>query len=1411
MLSKITITFLILLVCRNIISAQVDNIPFDRITTENGLSNNMIRTITQDKTGFLWIGTNDGLNKYDGYEFTTYLHSNEDSTTISDNSVTALYEDETGFIWIGTRNGLNYFDPSKEEFIRYYKSDFDSASISSNFIRTLYKDHQGYLWIGTQTGSLNRYDHFHGGFTCYPVRGGNVSCIFEDHDGILWIGTARGELYRFNMKTGDFQHYINNLAEKIPIKENDIWFIREDLNNALIVGMAAGLYKFNKTTGVFTTFLPAFENLGSFRNNEFHCIYDESAGYLWLGTYGKGLYKYDMKRNDYVDYQLEPKNTNSLSNNDINFIFRDQSGVIWIGTQDGLNKADMGRGLFSHYQNIPGNPNSLSLNFVTSFAEDQNGILWIGTFGGGINKFNRSSGNFTHYRNCSNDPNSLIHDAVRALCIDNQKYIWIGTMYGVDRFDPKTGKFDHYTHDPHNPASLSGNDILEVIEDRYGMIWIGTYGDGLNKLDPQTGRAIRYQAKDSSTHGLKSDHIRTIMEDNQGFIWLGCVEGGGLYKYDPKRDYFNHYYNNYHDSLSIASNNINSIYEDKRGNLWIGTWNGLCLMDRETGKCRRFYTKEGLAHNKIVEILSDEENNIWISSHKGLSKLIFKTGDDYRFINYTLRQGIQGDEFTINASMKTHEGELVFGGTNGFNTFFPQEIQVNEFIPPVIITDFRIYNESVPVNKPYHGRVILFEHISKTDHIDLRFSDKVISFQFSALSYSLQYKNKYAYMLEGIDKDWVYTSAERRYATYTNLDPGEYIFRVKASNSDGVWNNTGTSIYLTIAPPIWKTWWAYVIYAVLVFLILMGIRKIVMIRVQLKNDLILERIEREKVEEINQLKLRFFTNISHEFKTPLTLILGPLEELISGTDKISLMIRNKLLLIHKNANRLLRLINQLMDFRKIERGDMELKVIKGDIVVFLEEIKKAFDDFAVKHKINYQFLTKRKSIEAWFDPDKLEKIFYNLLSNAFKFTPDGGSIIINIYIVNTPHKYKPANTNQSIIYTPTKRVSEKTPGALEITVEDSGIGISAERLPKIFDRFYKIEKTDRFRHLIEKEGSGIGLALTKNLIELHKGKIRVESEEGKGSTFTISLPLGKEHFTQDQILEEKDGIFDMRKYEVTSYLVGEFQDELLSEPDPTQVEEVNEKIPIVLIVEDHVELRSYLRFSLEPVYKIIEAGNGQQGLELATENIPDLIISDIMMPGMDGIELCRKLKTDERTSHIPLILLTAKDTIEDKIQGFETGADEYIAKPFNISLLTIRVKNLIELRQKLRDDICKKILLEPKEKIVESIDDKFLLKIMQIVEDNLSDSEFNVDRFGELVNMSRMQLYRKLKALTCLSANEFIKTVRLKRAAQLLLQNSLTISEITYEVGFNDPKYFSKCFHKQYGMTPSRYAAEHST
>jgi signal transduction histidine kinase/DNA-binding response OmpR family regulator len=731
-----------------------------------------------------------------------------------------------------------------------------------------------------------------------------------------------------------------------------------------------------------------------------------------------------------------------------------------------------------------------------------------------------------------------------------------------------------------------------------------------------------------------------------------------------------------------------------------------------------------------------------------------------------MRDGLQGNEFFERSFYKSRAtGQMFFGGNNGITAFFPDSIRDNAFIPPVVITDFKLFYQSVPIGKKDSP---LQRHVSEMKHLELLYSQNVITFEFAALNYVIPEKNQYAYIMEGFDKTWNYVGTEHK-ATYTNLDPGNYVFRVKASNNDGDWNEEGTTISIYIHPPFWVTGWAFALYAVVIAFTFYYIYRSIVAREKLKSQTAIERLEEKRTHEMDLMKIRFFTNVSHEFRTPITLILGPLQRLMQSGIKDTQTI-NYYALMHRNAQRLLRMVNQLLDFRKLETGHMKLEAMHGDVVMFVKTIAGAFNYNAAQRNINYTFQSSVDSLQLWFDPDKLDKILYNIISNAFKYTEDDGAIDVSLQVK-----------------------TENGQEYAQIGVKDNGAGIPNELLKKIFTLFYQVEGS--------KSGTGIGLALAKEMVELHHGKIEVESEAGKGSHFKILLPLGKDHLRSAQIVERD---IDMEE-KITAI---ELAPSIIVEAHDTPVGASDK--PIILVIDDDGDIRQYLRDILLLSYHVIEAINSETGFDAAVKEIPDLIISDVMMPGIDGFKFCAMIKGDERVNHVPVILLTAKGAEESKIEGFETGADDFITKPFSDALLLARVKNLILSRKKLKELFGKTTGAQlAGEQALNSIDKKFIEKAIQIVEAHLANTNFDSHAFAHEIGMSRAQLYRKFSAITNQSVSDFIKNIRLKKAADMLVKESKSIAETAYAVGFSERTNFTRTFVKHFGVTPSQYVAAH--
>ena len=1018
--------FSLVLLSTVLINGQPNNIEFECYKDQQGLSANSILCVMQDSRGFLWIGTTYGLNRYDGYNFKTYKFNPDDPASLSGNNIFAICEDITGDLWIGTNNsGLNIYNRDCDNFVRYFNIPDDSTSLSSDRISSICINNNGDCFIGTTGGGLNkfvreknnfvRFYHNHNEST--SLSSNNITCLYNDMKGVLWIGTSDGGLDKIQSasdntvggkeSTSTFVHYRHDPKNPTSISSDIICSIFEDKNGTLWIGTyEGGLNKFIKERGQFLHYKNDPGDPISLSDNSVYSICEDRQGRLWIGTYSGGLNLYNRASEKFTRFINIPGESTSLSDNSVMSICEDEGGILWFGTFNGLNKY-YERKKISTYRHIPDNLNSLSSDLVYSICEDKFGNLWIGTEDGGLNKFNRAKNEFTHF--LFNDGfNGISSNTVYSLFEDKSGTLWIGTGGGgLDKVVLRDGRnitpeFINYNNNPLDTMSLSCDYVSYIYEDRNSILWIGTYGGGLNRFNRTNEEFTRFLNNPDDPNSLSSNLIFSICEDKTGNLWIGTY-GGGLNRFTPETpdsasvnkisiSKFIHYQNDPDKSSSLSSDNISSIYEDKSGVLWIGTYNGLNKFDEQNNSFIKYYESDGLANDMIYGIQEDNKGNLWISTNKGLSKFNTQT---CVFINYDITDGLQGNEFNQWASYKNKKGEMFFGGSHGVNVFHPDSIKDNHNIPRIIITDFQLQHKPVIVGyDETKDRTILNHSITDTREIEFLHDDNVISFEFCAVDFQSPQTNKYAYMLEGFNNDWTVTDASKRFVTYTNLDPGEYTFKVKGSNNDGIWNEAGTSIKLIILPPWWSRWWAYSLYGIILILIAISLRFYDLKRQRLKHQLVLEHEHAEKLEEIDRMKSRFFANISHEFRTPLTLILGPIDTIIQKLhDDDS---KKQAGVVKRNALRLLRLINQLLDLSKLDAGKLKLEASPGNIVTFVKGIAMSFESIAECKDIIFRVKSELDKIELYFDHDKLDKVFTNILSNAFKFTPIGGDITITV-------------------------------------------------------------------------------------------------------------------------------------------------------------------------------------------------------------------------------------------------------------------------------------------------------------------------------------------------------------------------------------------------------------------------------
>jgi len=1324
----------------------VNNLSFDLYSQEHGLSNNQIHCVLQDKKGWVWIGTSQGVCRFDGYRFTVFKNDPDDSTSLKGNLVRTIFEDHLGQLWIGTENGgLNRFDREKERFQQLFYQG-DQAPLRNVSVASIQEDSLGNLWVGTEN-NLFRIDKSGRLTSISPSNIPGFSEFFRvirfDSAGRIWLGTNRG-LHLYHPET--------NLVETVKINDagsiDEIWEILPEKDGTVWVGTYAnGMFAIDAGT---LKSKPVELDPDNNRSRTVRAILKDPNGKYWIGTRG-GLYLYDRLKGVTAKYQHDDREQKSLVNNSILCVSKDAKGNIWIGTRQGLNLLIEERINIQGYRSMQGDSRYLNNSEIYAFWLDPLGKIWIGTENGGVNILDRKTGNFTYLTPQKGNANSLSSSCIKAIEADANGNIWVGTyLGGLNLYNRQTGTFKHFRNDPSNSNSLSDDRVWSLLRDSNNDIWVGTTR-GIDKYDPKSGGFIH------NNNLVNGQQVNWIAEDKEHCLWIGSTE---MVIYNPKNQ-----------KITKLNESTRSLFEDSKGRFWLTTLShGIALYSKEKGVIRYYNEKHGLANNQTLAILEDNEHYLWISTTKGLSKF---DPEKERFHNFYTKSGFQNDQFTYGAACKLPSGELIFGGISGFNIFDPGKIKSSDYFAPIVFTDLKILNKSVRIEPDGSG--VLSKSISETEKIELKYAQNSVEIEFASFDYANIMGIQYSYFLEGFDSDWNDPS-DKRLATYTNLNPGSYTFRVKTVSIDRQESNMGPTLKIIVYPPYWQTWW----FRILIFLSLLGLFywlvTFLQNREKLKHNLVFEKIKAKKLHELDMMKLRFYTNISHEIRTPLTLILGPLEKLRNNSIPEA-DIKGHLEVMHRNANQLNELINQLLDFRKMESGNLKLALKRGDLVSFVAGIVSSFGKFAEEKEIDLKFNSLKKEIVTNFDEDKIAKIMNNLLSNAFKFTGKGGKIVVNISLVFDTEDPDSPNENSE------KRV-------VEITVKDTGIGIEESNLEKVFNRFFQVDQ------FAAQTGTGIGLALTRELVKLHNGKIFVTSKPGKSSKFTIHLPyedLKNSPAKADSPITERNAVGEQ------SLVQEEYANELSISGQK-----------IMLLVDDNADVRYFIKSHFSSGFHIVEAKDGLEGWNMALKTIPNIIISDVMMPDMDGFEFCRKIRKDERTSHIPILLLTALGSREHEIEGLSLGADDYITKPFDLVVLQTKVENILSVRQSLKQKYAGEVFLQPSNIVLSSPDERFLQKAIGVVENNISDPDLDIDRFATEIGVSRMQLYRKLSALTEMTVKEFVRDIRLKRAAQLLVQKRMNVSEVAYAVGFKDLSHFRKCFRQEYGMSASDYMEKHS-
>ena len=1376
------ITYLFFLLFSSSVIAQPVQYRFSRIDISQGLSNNEINCILKDEKGFLWFGTRSGLDRFDGYKFKIFKHDQYDTSSVSDEEIDQLFEGPNHTLWINTKSSLDIYDLLTEKFDHHPRSFLKAIGIADSILLDLKKDKDGNFWFLTANSGLYKYNeatkktiHFlnEAKYAVSPAPV-NITGFSISDSGYLWLVNSNGLLTELDARTGKFIKSADLLLHN-PINEISNYKIFIDAQSDLWIytpGTPQGIFYFNVLQQKLTH-ISKGNTRNNLNNDVIRSVAQDEGGLIWLATDHGGINVLD-KKDFTINYQVNYEDDNySIAQNSINSMYKDKNGIIWIGTfKKGICYYNKNIIKFPLYHHKLSDPNSLSYNDVNRFLEDKKGNIWIGTNGGGLIYFDRKTGKFSKFMHDPSNSNSLSSDVVVSLCMDHNQTLWIGTYFGgLDHFDGKN--FTHYRHNDADPWSISDNAIWSIMEDRQNRMWIGTFSSGLDQFDRVSNKFTHFKA--TGYHSVHCKYVCDLLQAKNGDIWIAT--SNGIDVIENKTGNFSKYY--HHDianpSSSLSNDNTIALLQDNRGLIWIATREGLDFYNPVSGIFTTLRKENGLPDNIILSIAEDKQDNIWAATPNGLSNVVISrdisTGSlSFQFRNYNESDGLQGKEFNEYAAYATSDGELLFGGPNGFNLFTPQQVNNESYDPPLVLTDLQMFNKSVTVGEQLNGQIILPQSISVTKEITLKYNENIFSIEFAALNFFNTSKFRYAYILEGFNNEWFIADDKTHKATYTNLDPGSYTFRVKTINSNGTLSKESASLKINILPPLWRTPYAFVLYVLFFTIILYIARKIVLQRARVRFAIEQERKEAHRLHDLDMMKIRFFTNVSHELRTPLSLILTPMDKIIKNADEP--FQKRQFQMIQRNARRLLNLVNQLLDFRKMEMRELKLYPSGGDIVQFIREISYSFTDLAAKNHISFSFTSLVNKLFIQFDHDKIERILFNLLSNAFKFTPDNGSVGVELNAI---------------------KQEEET--ILEIKVRDTGIGIPSEKKEKIFERFFQ----NNIPANIVNQGSGIGLSITKEFVRLHNGSITVESEVNKGSCFTILLPVKE---IEEEIVEN-------------NWKETEIETNMYSLVEEAGSNETRGKFPMdktiqkqtILIVEDNDDLRLYLKENLEQYFNIIEATNGKAGWQKTLALHPDIIVSDVSMPEMNGIDLCRKIKNDKRTSFVPVILLTALTGEEQQLKGLETGASDYMTKPFNVDILLSKVRNLLAQQESAKRAYQKLVKSIPSDIHVDSPDEKFMHHVLEIIEKNIANPDFSVEELSRELYISRVGLYKKMLSLTGKSPLEFIRSVRLQRAAQLLEKSRFTIAEIAYEVGFNDPKYFSKFFKSFYNMLPSIYQA----
>ncbi|MGJ1481273.1 hybrid sensor histidine kinase/response regulator transcription factor [Sphingobacterium multivorum] len=1312
-------TILLLYILLAVINLQAQSIYFKNYQTHDGLSNSTVKCITQDIQGFLWLGTRNGLNRFDGNQFKIFRHNASDSTSIGSSSILSLLTDSKGVLWVGTTRGAYRYDPIKEDF-----KPFKLISIGE--VNAIH-EYAGFIWL-LSNGKLYRYKSYTGEISPFDLNKNTLVAITSSKKGGLWVTDNNSTILRYQVNTGKFFPVdLKKIDRQTLANTKTVYAINDSL---LMVGTINSAYLFDFKNGTLKNlFASHYPN----KVIQANCIIQQTESTYWIGT-ETGIYTYDIHTGQSQHIKKDLLNLFAISDNAVLNFYRDREDNIWFGTFfGGFNQYSNQFDNFKKYLSGFGK-SALSGNIVHDIKKDRYGNFWIGTEDGGLNKIDAQTQQIQHFI-ANGKKGSIAHNNVHGLATIGDD-LWVGsTTHGLDILDVKTGKLKkHYDRIGQGP--LQSSFAVCIYKSKDNTMFVGT------------DRALYAYNKNKDSFDLLPIQawIQGIYEDEYGILWINTY-GSGIFQYNRSSGEIQHLLSEQGKQNTLVNNYVNGLFEDSKKNLWFCTESGLSKYRRD-GRFTNYLTESGLPSNQVFKVLEDDNNSIWISTGGGLVRL--DEGVPRRVI-YTSRDGLPADQFNYNSAFKDSDGTLYFGTIKGMVSFNPTKSIKNSFIPPIFISGIQINNVSVPVSE--NG--ILKESISLSKEIHLTYDNSNISFHIAALSFVSPKSNPYRYIMEGYDKGWTDITGNQK-IYYNKLPPGTYTFKFRGANNNSVWNPTEKKLLIIVSPPWWQSSWAYLLYFVSFGTIILLVLRYYFLLIKANNAQKMDSYERKKEQEIYNLKLEFFTNLAHEIRTPLTLIKMPLEKIINQQKFTDSDTAKDLALIEKNTARLIRLTNQLLDFRKAETNNMSLIFTKTDINTLLSEVFHDLNYLAKDKQLHYELSLPRISLAAYVDEEALRKIFTNLIHNAIKYADE------EVYV-----RLLPFNSDDIMF---------------NIEFKNDGELIPYEKREKIFEPFYRLNESDK------DTGTGIGLPLSRSLVELHQGTLSLVYLEENRNIFLLSVP-----------------IFQEQSLDIKSFQEDNDDHVLNDKPD-----EQEEEKPVILLVEDNKEILAYLNKELKTSYIILRAGNGAEALEILDQENVQLVLTDIMMPIMDGLAFCRRIKTDILYSHIPVIFLTAKNALDSKIQGLKNGADAYIEKPFSLEFLMVQIRNILKNRKIIKNYFTNTLSSNLIDINVSGPDKDFISQLNTVIYENISAIDLNVDELAKLMHMSRPTLYRKIKGLSDLTPNELINISRLKKAAELLTQKEYNITQVSTMVGYTVQSNFSRDFHKHYGMSPSNYILENS-